>query len=179
MELVKDFISAHYIEIIMSLIMSFFLLLLIVIVLIYKTKKSKEKYNSLVRGIDGIDIEKLLIKSDKDIRDLQRDIEIFQKNIDTMETKLSFTIQKIGFIRYSAFDDMGSELSFSIAMLDNFQNGFVFTSIYGREQSVCYAKAIKSGESKIPLSAEEILSIERALKGENLEFDEYSRVKSM
>ena len=61
---------------------------------------------------------------------------------------------------------MGSELSFSIALLDNFSNGFVLTSIYGREQSISYAKPIKDGKSLYPLSVEEMQAIDRAIKGE-------------
>lgn len=178
MELIREFISTYYLEIIIVLIVVFFLHFITTLVLINKTRKSKEKYDTLVRGMDGINIEKLLIKTDRDIRDIQRDIELFQQNLNTMETKLTFAIQKIGFIRYNAYYDMGSDLSFSIALLDNFQNGFVFTSIYGREQSVCYAKPVKDGESNIPLSAEEMIAIERALKGENLEFSNQKRVKA-
>lgn len=178
MELIRSNISIYYIEIIIALIVVFFLLFISTIVSLIKTRKLREKYIALVRGIEGINIEDLLIKSDRDIRDIQRDLELFQQNLNTMETKLTFAIQKIGFIRYNAYYNMGSELSFSIALLDNFQNGFVFTSIYGREQSVCYAKPVKDGESNIPLSAEEIIAIERALKGENIEFSKQRRVKA-
>ncbi|MDD2447473.1 MAG: DUF4446 family protein [Tissierellia bacterium] len=178
MELIRSYISIYYIEIIIALIVVFFLLFISTIVSLIKTRKLREKYIALVRGIEGINIEDLLIKSDRDIRDIQRDLELFQQNLNTMETKLTFAIQKIGFIRYNAYYNMGSELSFSIALLDNFQNGFVFTSIYGREQSVCYAKPVKDGESNIPLSAEEIIAIERALKGENIEFSKQRRVKA-
>ena len=178
MELIRSNISIYYIEIIIGLIVVFFLLFISTIVSLIKTRKLREKYIALVRGIEGINIEDLLIKSDRDIRDIQRDLELFQQNLNTMETKLTFAIQKIGFIRYNAYYNMGSELSFSIALLDNFQNGFVFTSIYGREQSVCYAKPVKDGESNIPLSAEEIIAIERALKGENIEFSKQRRVKA-
>ena len=129
MELIRSNISIYYIEIIIGLIVVFFLLFISTIVSLIKTRKLREKYIALVRGIEGINIEDLLIKSDRDIRDIQRDLELFQQNLNTMETKLTFAIQKIGFIRYNAYYNMGSELSFSIALLDNFQNGFVFTSI--------------------------------------------------
>ncbi len=61
---------------------------------------------------------------------------------------------------------MGSELSYSIVLLDEHLNGFVLTSIYGREQSVSYAKPIKDGKSTFPLSAEEMQAMDRAIKGE-------------
>lgn len=88
------------------------------------------------------------------------------QKIESIETKLAFAIQKVGFVRYNAFGDMGSDLSFSIALLDKFQNGFVLTSIYGREHTTSYAKPIKFGKSIYPLSVEEIQAIDRAIIGE-------------
>lgn len=177
MELIRDFIAAYYIEIIMVMAVCIFVLLISSIILRIRIKQSKEKYNAFVRGIDGINVEELFIQTDKDIRDIQRDIELFQKDLTNLETKLTFAIQKVGFNRYNAFNDMGSELSFSIALLDNFKNGFVLTSIYGRENSVSYAKPVRDGQSNIPLSAEELIAIERAIKGENIEFSNIRRAQ--
>ena len=47
---------------------------------------------------------------------------------------------------------------------------FVLTSIYGREHSTCYAKPIKDGKSPYPLSVEEMQAIDRAIKGENINY---------
>ena len=168
MELIKDFISIYYVEIIMGLAVGLIILLIISLIQGISIKKSKERYNAFVRGMKGIDIEELFIHMNRDIKDLQRDLNLFEQNINTLETKLTFAIQKIGFVRYNAFGDMGSELSYSIALLDNFQNGFILSSIYGRENSVSYAKPMKNGVCRIPLSAEELIAIDRALKGEGL-----------
>lgn len=169
MEWIRNIISIYYIEILMGLATGFIILLIISIIQGVKIKKSKDRYNLFVRGMNGIDIEGLFIKTDSDIKDIKRDINLFEQNINHLETKLTFAIQRVGFIRYNAFGDMGSELSFSIALLDSFQNGFVLTNIYGRENSISYGKPIKGGKSNIPLSAEELLAIDRAIRGEILE----------
>lgn len=166
MEYIREIISTYNTEIIIGLVISLGLLFIISIVQGIMIKKSRERYNLFVRGMNGIDIEGLFIKSHGDIMDIKRDLALFEKNMESLETKISFSIQRIGFIRYNAFYDMGSDLSFSIAMMDSFRNGFVLTSIYGREKSVSYAKPLKNGTSNIPLSAEELIAIERALKGE-------------
>lgn len=168
MEWVKDFISIYNVEIIMGLAVGLIILLIISLIQVISIKKTKERYNAFVRGMKGIDIEELFIHMNRDIKDLQRDVNLFEQNINTLETKLTFAIQKIGFVRYNAFGDMGSELSYSIALLDNFQNGFILSSIYGRENSVSYAKPMKNGVCRIPLSTEELIAIDRALKGEGL-----------
>lgn len=167
MEQTREFIEIYNIEIIMGLLMAFFVLLVLYLIAEIRISKLKDRYKELVRGSDGINIEELLLKNGYEIEELRQDVSILNKHISTLETKLTFAIQKIGFIRYNAFADMGSELSFSIVFLDNFLNGFVLTSIYGREQSVCYAKPIKNGKSIYPLSAEEIQAIDRAIKGES------------
>lgn len=166
MEYIREFISTYYIEVILGLAIAIILLLIFLLITQRKIKKSKERYNSFMRGLTGVNIEDLLIRIDRDIRDIERDINLMDSNIKSLDTKLTFAIQKMGFIRYNAFDGIGSELSYSIALLDNFQNGFVLTSIYGRESSISYAKPLKNGECNIPLSAEELIAIDRAIKGE-------------
>lgn len=169
MEYIRESISFYYIEIIIVQAIFMVLLLALFLANLRKHKKAKERYNSFMRGLTGVNIEDLLIHIDRDIRSLERDINLIEHNIEDLETKLTFAIQKVGFYRYNAFEGIGSELSFSIALLDNFLNGFVLTSIYGRESSVSYAKPLKDGKSNIPLSAEEMLAIDRAIKGEGLE----------
>lgn len=166
---IKEFVSIYNAEIILGLAVGLFIILIISLIQAVRIKKIKERYNAFVRGMKGIDVEELVIHINRDIKDLQRDMNLFEQNISTLETKLTFAIQKIGFVRYNAFGDMGSELSYSIALLDNFQNGFILSSIYGRENSVSYAKPMKNGVCRIPLSAEELIAIDRALKGEGLE----------
>lgn len=166
MEQVRQFIETYNIEIIFGILVAFLILLALYLISEIRISKIKNKYNELVRGMDGVNIEELLIQNGYRVEELRNDFSDLYKKVDNLNTKLTFAIQKVGFIRYNAFADMGSELSFSIAFLDNFLNGFVLTSIYGREQSTCYAKPIKNGKSIYPLSAEEIQAIDRAIKGE-------------
>ncbi|QQY79745.1 uncharacterized protein DUF4446 [Keratinibaculum paraultunense] len=166
MEQIREIVEIHNVEIVLGLLVAFLLLLALYLIVEIKFSKLKTRYDKLVQGKDGIDIEELLIKNGYEIDKMKDDIvEIYEK-LDKLEKKLNFAVQKIGFIRYNAFGDMGSELSFSIAFLDDFLNGFVLTSIYGREHSTCYAKPIKNGKSEYPLSVEEMQAIDRAVKKE-------------
>ena len=78
------------------------------------------------------------------------------------EDALSF-VQRIGLVRFDAFDDMGGQLSFSAALLDARGDGVVITSINGRQDTRCYAKAVRGGTSQHNLAIEEQHAIERAL----------------
>lgn len=169
MEWLRNIISVYLTEIIIGLAILILILLTTFIIQGVKLRKIKDRYNLLVRGMNGLDIEGLIIKINGELLDIKRDLSLFDQNINQLETKLSFAIQKVGFIRYNAFPDIGSELSFSIALLDQYQNGFVITSIFGRDSSVSYAKPLKNGKSNIPLSAEELIAIDRAIKGEGVQ----------
>lgn len=165
MESIEIFIDFYNAEIIIGLFIGLLSLLILFITYVYRTNKSIKRYNKLVNGTRDINIEELLININNSIRDIKRDAAVMEQNIGDIKTKLAFAIQNVGFIRYNAFDDMGSQLSYSIALLDAFKNGFVITSIYGREDTVTYGKAIEDGTSNIPLSAEEMIAIDRAIKG--------------
>ena len=166
MDHLREFITTYNIEIIISLMAAFIILVLLYLISQIRISQIKKKYNEVVRGIEGVNIEELLIRTGKEMQDIYIDINNMQKDIEKLETKLAFAIQKVGFVRYNAFAEMGSELSFSIALLDSLKNGFIITSIYGRDYTTSYAKPIKFGKSVYPLSVEEIQAIDRAIMGE-------------
>ena len=85
---------------------------------------------------------------------------IIKSNIKNIEHEMKNSIQKIGIVRYNAFDDVGSNLSFAVALLDGKNTGIVINGIYARETSSVYAKPVKNGVSEYLLSKEE----EKALK---------------
>lgn len=73
--------------------------------------------------------------------------------------------QKLGFVRYNPFGDVGGNQSFSIALLDDKNSGFVISSIHSREGTRVYSKTVSLGESQYNLSEEEKKAIKIALKG--------------
>ena len=73
------------------------------------------------------------------------------------------TIQRVGLVRYDAFEDMGGHLSFSGALLDANGDGLVITSINGRADTRCYAKPVSAGTSRFNLSDEEAEAIRIAM----------------
>lgn len=166
MDYIRQLAEAYDLEITIGIIVAFLVLLALYLISEIRLSKMKKRYKELVRGIDNINVEDLLLKHGHEIDNLRSEVSGLGSSIEKLNTKLTFAVQKVGFIRYNAFPDMGSELSFSIAFLDDFLNGFVLTSIYSRDQSVCYAKPIKSGKSVYPLSVEEMQSIDRAIKGD-------------
>jgi len=129
-----------------------------------KIKRLKEKYNLLMNGSNDISLEELIedcIQRCNKVTNKNREIE---NQINKLERELFNCTQKVGVVRYNAFENVGSDLSFSIVLLDKNDSGVVLSGIYSRENSVTYAKPIENGKSRYPLSAEELKALDMAQK---------------
>ncbi|KAB3531880.1 DUF4446 family protein [Alkaliphilus pronyensis] len=159
---VLDFIKANsHIFIIATMILNTILFALLL--LNYNvTSNLKDKYKRLVKGTSNKNIEGILHENMDKIEEVNKELDRLKNKANILDNRLSFCIQKIGIIRYSAFNDTGSDLSFSIALLDNNDDGIIMTGIHGRSESITYAKPIKEGKSSYSLSIEEIQALDRA-----------------
>ncbi|KKU85409.1 MAG: hypothetical protein UY15_C0033G0002 [Parcubacteria group bacterium GW2011_GWA2_47_9] len=96
---------------------------------------------------------------------LDERIEKLSRKLDELELKGRKHIQKIGVVRFNPFKDVGGNQSFSVAILDEDDNGVVVTGLYSREGNRIYAKPIKNGNSSFQLSEEELRAIEESSGG--------------
>ena len=108
------------------------------------------------------DLSNFMYKVDR-VEKQNAEIMNFCKNLDE---DMSKCIQKIGIVRYSAFKDTGSDLSFAVALLDENNDGVVFNGIYSREISNIYAKPVENGKSTYTISKEEEEAIKKAMEKE-------------
>ena len=72
-----------------------------------------------------------------------------------MYKNMESTFQKMGLVKYDAFNQMGGQLSFCLVLLDENNSGFIINSVHSTEGCYSYTKEIKLGESSIPLGKEE------------------------
>lgn len=86
---------------------------------------------------------------------LQTEINQLHEQINELRKRLETKVSTARMIRYNAFSDTGSDLSYSLALLDDHKDGVVLSSIYGRDESRTYGKPILEGQSKYPLTQEE------------------------
>ena len=61
----------------------------------------------------------------------------------------------MGIVKYDAFNQMGGKLSFSLALLDENNNGFILNSVHSTDGCYSYTKEIENGVCKISLGEEE------------------------
>ncbi|MCC5909537.1 MAG: DUF4446 family protein [Clostridiaceae bacterium] len=126
------------------------------------TSSLKDKYKRLMKGTSGKNIEDVLMQHIDKVQEVQEEFKDIYTKIDVLDNRMSFCIQNVGIVRYNAFEDVGSDLSYSVAILDENNNGILLTGIHGRNETVSYAKPIKNGSSNYNLSVEEMQALERA-----------------
>ncbi len=141
-----------------------FLLCIITAVNSWKLYQLKKGLNLLWRGKSGTDIESLLVQQIADLKLLDQEIqELFEISNRLRELGLK-SIHKFSVIRFNPFKEVGSNQSFSLALLDGKNNGVVISSLHTREGTRVYAKPIKNGEANgFPLTDEERQVIQEAL----------------
>ena len=144
--------------IVIVLLIAFLLVLGKVISLNKKYKRFMKKLGSSENLEE--DLENYMYRVDR-VEKQNADI---MNQINGLDKDLESCVQKVGIVRYSAFQDTGSDLSFTLALLDEHDNGVVFNGIYSREMSNIYAKPVENGNSKYTLSEEEQEAIKRAIE---------------
>lgn len=146
-----------------------FILIIGLIINTIRISKIKKENKDLIVKLSGTDIK-------EDLKGYIQRVEAVEQKTDTiinycknLENTLTGCIQKIGIIRYSAFRDTGSDLSFALALLDDKNNGVILNGIYSREMSNIYAKPVIDGEATYTLSEEEKQALQKAInyKGDN------------
>ncbi len=131
------------------------IVMILLIVQIVKTGKLKNRLDKFLIGNDGKSLEKDIIELYEDNKFLKNTTEKNKKDIKDLYKKMESAYQKMGLVKYDAFNQMGGQLSFSLALLDENNNGFVLNSVHSAEGCYSYTKEIRHGECKISLGQEE------------------------
>jgi hypothetical protein len=118
-------------------------------------KKLLAYYAKLMDDFPGGNLESILMQLTKAEEDNNKAIQDLAGKVGQIEGKLPRYISRVNLVRYKGFPDVGGDLSFSLAMLDQQGDGVVITSIHGREETRVYAKDIRKFVSEHALSDEE------------------------
>ena len=145
-----------------------FVLLILVIIETISIIFIHKRYISFMKKIgNGNNVDELLKEYIKEVKSIKKDNTEIKNYYTKLDSDLASCVQKVGLVRYNAFKDVGSDLSFAIALLDGNDNGVVFNGIYGSESSNIYAKPIKNRKSNYQLSDEEEYALEIAEQNKN------------
>jgi len=119
-------------------------------ILNFSKKKNKKEPENLKEILDCL-------------KKIEKNQDAINRELAELKAKNRKNFQKLSVVRFNPFGEMGGEQSFSVALLDEENNGFVITSHYGREANRTYAKQIKNGQSAYALSKEEQQAISQAV----------------
>ena len=167
MQSINNFISNYQGYIILSLIILVLILIIIIIMTYVSLNRLENRYRKLMRGVNNKNLEEMVLSYLDKIDEVKEENQGMRQMYDVMNSKVKTCVQKTSMVRYKAFEDVGSDLSFSIALLDANDNGAILTSIYGRNESTTYAKPIDKGMSRYDLSEEEKKVLEQAMSSKS------------
>jgi hypothetical protein len=117
-------------------------------------------HDSLIGG--GAGAAERLGAIERDLSAMQATAERVTGRVSELEALARTDLSRVGFVRYDAFDDTGSELSYALALLNREGDGVVVSSIYSRTDTRTYGKAVQAYKPAVNASAEELQAIEQA-----------------
>ena len=151
------------IQIILSVLSGVSLFLLILIIILYvKMNNMRKKYALLMQGSEDKNLEDMFIKRLDVINKNVLDLEKLAKKQQYLEHKMQGCVQKVGIIRFNAYNDIAGDLSYAMAVLDEYDNGLVLSGLISRTDMRCYAKAILNNKSAHVLTEEEQIALKVA-----------------
>ncbi|WP_242549170.1 DUF4446 family protein [Alicyclobacillus mali (ex Roth et al. 2021)] len=139
--------------------------LVIAFVALSRSARLKRKFNRLKEITSTADLERVFEETKDAVRRLELKLREAEEHLREVEEALQSKVSTPAILRYNAFAEVGSDLSYSVALVDGKGDGVVITSIYGREDSVTYGKPVQGGDSSYMLTNEERTVIEEALRG--------------
>jgi anion-transporting ArsA/GET3 family ATPase len=102
-------------------------------------------------------------ESQKRIEQLEKRVQELSKNLEETRQGMKKALVKVGVVRFNPFHETGGDQSFAIALLDEYNTGFVMMSHYMKDHNRVYAKPVVKGVSEYMLSEEEKEAMKRAM----------------
>ncbi len=164
-----DWLDLGYVLI--GMIAVIIILVIMNIVLSSRVKKMNIRIKKFMMGKDSKSLEQDIIGLYEDNKFLKNYVERNKKDIRILYKNMESALQKYGIVKYDAFKQMGGQLSFSLALLDENDNGIIINSVHSTEGCYTYTKEIRNGLCDIDLGEEEkqALSIAMTKKMQNKE----------
>lgn len=163
LEYIKNLLAENIVIVAAAGVAVILILFIMNVVSLTKLSKLNKKYSAFMEGSDGKTLEDTVVSRFRQIDDLRTNQELQEKDIEALKANILKTYQKFGLVKYDAFNEMGGQLSFSLAMLDKKNNGFLLNTVHNREGSYTYVKEILDGKSEINLSQEEEKALNKAI----------------
>jgi hypothetical protein len=118
-------------------------------------------------GDGTTDIARVAATQNHRIDRLTTEVSALQDQVAGAQEDVRQSLRNVAVVRYDAFSDIGGRLSFSAAIVDDFGDGLVLSSIHARGESRTYAKGIVGGKSSVALTPEEQQALTSVATGQS------------
>jgi len=157
-------IDAHPGILLIALVIFSVVLAIFVAWLFLTLRRYQLRYRNINAAAEAGNLAEVIARQSDEIKHVQNELAQMERAQNHLGHNQTLAVQKVGLIRFDAFDDVGGKLSFSAVLLDDRGDGIIISSINGRRENRVYAKPVKGGESVFNLSMEEREAIGQALR---------------
>jgi len=116
-------------------------------------------------GGDQQAVGNILLEQVDALQKLASDMKGLSQEVATLRGSIERCVSRVGVVRFNAFEGVGPDQSYAIALLDASMSGVIITGLHGRHESRTYVKPLIQGESPYALSDEEREALRRARDG--------------
>lgn len=149
--------------VLLGLVIVIVILLIMNIVSLTKISKIQKRLKKFMKGKDAQSLEKEIVGLYEDNKFLKNMVDSNKRDIRDLNKRFTKAFQKVGLVKYDAYQQMGGLLSFSLALLDEENNGLILNSVHSTEGCYTYTKEVKNGTCKLELSNEERVALDQAM----------------
>lgn len=143
---------------------AFAIVIIVLMFVVVNLNNKLKKIEKIKTNIQPAKVKREKTTGNDAIKSMETDIDILIEQGYKQGKVLDSAFSKIGIENFDAFGNVGGNLSFSIALLNNDDTGIILTSIHQEEGSHLYLKEVISGKPYKELSEEEYKALNKALQ---------------
>lgn len=126
-------------------------------------RRYRQQWSGVLQGSRGESLEKLLHDTLQENGALRARLDQAEARLSEIEKHGEKAKRHLGLVRYDAFEDVGGNQSFALALYDDNGDGAILNGLIGRADCRIYCKPLAGGRSDRNLSQEERRAISEAL----------------
>ncbi|MGI9860651.1 DUF4446 family protein [Moorella naiadis] len=162
MQSLNSLLMPYYAPILIGLLV----LQVVLLLWLWHSQAELRRLNGRIRRLaetgEGQDLAEVLGRF-HDLGEVRKTLDGLQQKVADLQVGFESCLSRMGLIRFNAFPDTGSDLSFALALLNREGNGFILTSLYARDETRVFVKPVQEGRSRYRLSEEEEKALAMAL----------------
>lgn len=164
--MISDILNSYGIDpAILTVILAGLVVILVIamIIMMIRMQRIYRRYDIFMRGKDAESLEEKLAELLEKVGDLQDTDRATRDVMKVLSRNMAVSYQKTGIVKYNAFDGMGGESSFVLALLDQENTGFLLNAMHSRTSCYIYIKEVKDGNPESLLGTEEKAALDIAM----------------